>query len=80
MNFIKEIASIINYDGGWRYVITANGGYFEGVKKVFSYEKCKVILIAKSGKVDIYGNNLCITKFFGEDLALSGKITSVVTE
>ncbi len=60
--------------------VLGGGGYFQGVKSVSEFSEDKVVLAYGSGVLTVLGERFCIDKYEGEDVALSGEISSVAYE
>ena len=52
-------------------------GYFEGVKSVGDFSAERIVLYFACESVEIVGENLSISKYYEEDLHLTGRIFSV---
>ncbi len=54
--------------------------YVENVKSIKSYSTEQIIISVKGGQITLLGEGLCIKKYCLGDLAVCGKIKSVVKD
>ncbi len=86
MSFIENILESLGLNeelNGQFSKITIIGevaGYFENVKSIKKYSKEEIILLIKKQMVKISGEELTIKKYCEGDLAICGKIKSIVRE
>lgn len=60
------------------HIYGKNGGYFEGVKSILSFNEETVLLLLKKSTLEIVGEKLSISKYSCGDVAVLGNIFSVV--
>lgn len=77
MTLKEEIKKCINLAGGFVIMLTAGGGYIEGVTAVENFNDEKITLLTKGGKVIIEGEGLTLAKLIEGDVAVNGKIKNV---
>lgn len=58
-------------------VIPGFGAYVKSVKGVAEYTPAKITLAQKNAAIILSGENLCIGRYFEEDVFVSGKVKSV---
>lgn len=81
MGFVDEIKNVLgleDFSPCFKAVLFDDkGAYFENVSSVRCFYPDKIELCVKGGCVRICGENLSIKKYYGKDLAITGKILSV---
>ncbi len=82
MGFIEEINSFFGCEEIFsKFKATLFGNkaiYFENVKELKSFSQQKVELRLKEGEISVEGEGLCIKKYCIGDVAITGRIKSIV--
>lgn len=83
MGFIENIKESFDNISGLEPIFKAvilgeNAVYIEGVKDIKSFSTEKIEVVIPKSIIEICGNNLEIRKFCAGDLAICGKIKSLV--
>ena len=61
-------------------LIPGFGGYFKSIKSVLEYSETCVVLAQKRKKITIEGEKLVLSKYFEDDVLLTGEIKGVKFE
>lgn len=80
MKFSEEIKKIKENFVWQELCLSANGGYFIGVKKIINFNEENITVNTEISKVSVSGKGLKIAKLMEGDLAFSGRVEKVEFE
>ncbi len=65
-------------DSPYRITMLGNSAvYIEGVLKILDVAPCKIMLLVKSKKLILSGENLTLSSFVEKDVVVSGKVDKI---
>lgn len=85
MAFFDDIKESMGIPDGFspqfRAVIIGDfSGYFEGVRSIGAFSPNQIVLHLRGATIKVSGEKLVIKKYCAGDVAVCGKITSIVRE
>lgn len=81
MNKLRKILSKLENSLGYYSLIEIHGDnsiLISGCKSIIEYESARMKIDTVNGIIEINGQNLCLSVFSGDNMSVTGVITSVV--